>query len=183
MFYQSILIFKRSCPSNGNQTNSHYKGNVCNFFDTCFESKLYASCCVELCKLCTSNDCRWLCPNYESARCLETNTPPYVCNGCVNSPDCGYPKQYYSSTKAHHKYEHNLSESRKRINMEPEELQRLNDLISPLVRNGQPLSHISATHSHKILCSRRTVYNYLNLGLFNVRNINLPRRVRFKIRR
>ena len=31
----------------------HYKGNDCKFFDTCFESKLCASCCVELCKLCS----------------------------------------------------------------------------------------------------------------------------------
>ena len=161
----------------------HYKGNDCKFFDTCFESKLCASCCVELCKLCSSDDCRWLCPDYEPARCPGINTPPYVCNGCVNSSDCGYPKQYYSAAKAQQKYEHKLSESRKGINMEPEKLQKLNDLISPLVRNGQPLSHVFATHSHEIPCSRRTIYNYLDQGLFDVRNIDLPRRVRFKVRK
>ena len=67
--------------------------------------------------------------------------------------------------------------------MEPEELQKLNDLISPLVRNGQPLSHVFAAHSHEIPCSRRTIYNYLDQGLFDVRNIDLPRRVRFKVRK
>ena len=30
---------------------------------------------------------------------------------------------------------------------------------------------------------RRTVYNYLDQGLFDVRNIDLPRRVRYKIRK
>ena len=30
----------------------HYKGNDYKFFDTCFESKLCASCCAELCKFC-----------------------------------------------------------------------------------------------------------------------------------
>jgi hypothetical protein len=43
----------------------HYKGNDYKFFDTCFESKLCASCCAELCKFCNLDDCKWLCPDYE----------------------------------------------------------------------------------------------------------------------
>lgn len=34
--------------------------------------------------------------------------------------------------------------------MTPEELQELNDLISPLVLKGQPLSHIFAVHKDEI---------------------------------
>ena len=65
----------------------------------------------------------------------------------------------------------------------PEELQHLNELLSPLIRKGQPLSHVYAAHKDDIPVCRRTVYNYLDQGLFDVRNIDLPRRVRYKLRK
>ena len=73
--------------------------------------------------------------------------------------------------------------SRSGINLKPEELQHLNELLSPLIRKGQPLSHVYAAHKEDIPVCRRTVYNYLDQGLFDVRNIDLPRRVRYKIRK
>lgn len=103
-------ISKEVVRSMENKTIPHYKGNNCKFFDTCFKSKLCASCCVELCNLCNSDDCRWLCPDYEPARCPGINTPPYICNLCVNSSDCGCSKHYYSTAKTQQKYKRNLSE-------------------------------------------------------------------------
>ena len=67
--------------------------------------------------------------------------------------------------------------------MTPEELRELNDLISPLVLKGQPLSHIFAVHSDEIPVCRRTLYNYLDQCVFKARNIDLPRRVRYKKRK
>ena len=67
--------------------------------------------------------------------------------------------------------------------MTPEELRDLNDLISPLVLKGQPLSHIFAVHADEIPVSRRTLYNYFDQRVFQARNIDLPRRVRYKKRR
>lgn len=67
--------------------------------------------------------------------------------------------------------------------MTPEELQKLNDLISPLILNGQPLSHIFAVHADEIPVCRRTLYNYLDQHVFQTRNIDLPRRVHYKKRK
>ena len=67
--------------------------------------------------------------------------------------------------------------------MTPEELQELNDLISPLVLKGQPLSHIFAVHKDEIPVCRRTLYNYFDQCVFKARNIDLPRRVRYKKRK
>lgn len=67
--------------------------------------------------------------------------------------------------------------------MTPEELQELNDLISPLILKGQPLSQIFAVHVDEIPVCRRTLYNYLDQRIFQARNIDLPRRVRYKKRR
>ena len=76
-----------------------------------------------------------------------------------------------------------MTETRTGINMTPEELQELNDLISPLILKGQPLSHIFAVHGDEIPVCRRTLYNYLDQRIFQARNIDLPRRVRYKKRK
>jgi IS30 family transposase len=67
--------------------------------------------------------------------------------------------------------------------MTQEELQELNDFISPLILKGQPLSHIFAVHADEIPVCRRTLYNYLDQCVFKARNIDLPRRVRYKKRK
>lgn len=67
--------------------------------------------------------------------------------------------------------------------MTPDELKELNDLISPLILKGQPLSHIFAVHANEIPVCRRTLYNYLDQRIFQARNIDLPRRVRYKKRK
>ena len=67
--------------------------------------------------------------------------------------------------------------------MTPEELVHLNELISPLVLQGQPLSHIFAVHANEIPVCRRTLYNYFDQCIFKARNIDLPRRVRYKKRK
>jgi len=89
----------------------------------------------------------------------------------------------YSAKEAQKEYEKTLSVSRQGINMTPEELEELNDLISPLVQKGQPLSHIFAVHSDDIPVCRRTIYNYFDKNIFKARNLDLPRRVRYKKRK
>ena len=122
------------------------------------------------------------CDDFNPFSCSRHYKNPYVCNGC-NERKCGKVKLYYIANKAQRAYEKTLSESRKGINMTPEELQELNDLISPLILKGQPLSHIFAVHADEIPVCRRTLYNYLDQRIFQARNIDLPRRVRYKKRK
>jgi len=49
-----------------------------------------------------------------------------------------------------------------------------------LLKQGQSLAHIYAFHGHEIPCSRRTLYNYIDKGVFTAKNIDLRRRVRYK---
>ena len=77
----------------------------------------------------------------------------------------------YNAKKAHRLYEQTLSKSREGINMTPEELKELNDLISPLILKGQPLSHIFAVHADEIPVCRRTLYNYLDQRVFQAHRI------------
>ncbi len=123
------------------------------------------------------------CPSFEPWRCNQLEKPPYVCNSCQYVGYCELKHARYIATKAQRQYEKTLSNSRKGINMTEEELSELNDLISPLVLKGQPLSHIFAVHEDEIPVCRRTLYNYFDQRVFTARNIDLPRRVRYKKRK
>lgn len=123
------------------------------------------------------------CPFFKAYQCDRLNKAPYVCNDCSNFNLCVLDTAKYVASKAQKQYEKNLSQSRAGINMTPEELKKLNELISPLVMKGQPLSHIFAVHGDEIPISRRTLYNYFDQRIFTARNIDLPRRVRYKKRK
>ncbi len=116
-------------------------------------------------------------------RCDKPSHPPYVCNACDRVNRCPLPHRVYDAALAQKQYEKLLVSSREGINLTKEELKDLNDLISPLILSGQPLSHIFAVHADEIPVCRRTLYNYLDQRIFQARNIDLPRRVRYKKRK
>lgn len=109
--------------------------------------------------------------------------PPYACNSCEAQRSCPLKHPVYDAAFAQEQYEKTLIKSRQGINITPEELQELNELIAPLILKGQPLSHIFAVHADEIPVCRRTLYNYLDQRIFQARNIDLPRRVRYKKRK
>lgn len=75
------------------------------------------------------------------------------------------------------------SESRSGFNLTEEELQQLDSIISPLIKNGQSLHHILKNNPDTISCCLKTAYRYADNGLFQARNIDMPRKVRFRPRK
>ena len=67
--------------------------------------------------------------------------------------------------------------------MNEDEVKKLNELVSPLIKKGQSLSHIYANHGNEIGISRRTMYNYVDKCVLDARNIDLPRKVRYRKRK
>ena len=157
----------------------------CIHFSKCNNTKFLCAGCIEqLCWRCDiSRRIAVKCKEYDPYSCQSLRKPPYVCNGCPKKQRCRESKKYYHAKQAHKAYEEMLTKSRSGINMTPEELKELNDLISPLILKGQPLSHIFAVHADEIPVCRRTLYNYLDQRVFQARNIDLPRRVRYKKRK
>ena len=142
--------------------------------------------CGTLCKICKKQDMRCIdvCPNYRTAECQKLKKPPYVCNGCGKKTHCLMPRQFYSSKYANDCYRDTLVSSREGINQTPESIQKMNDLLTPLLKEKkQSIAHVYATHAEEIGCSRRTIYTYIDMGIFEVRNIDLRRRVRYKKRK
>ena len=164
-----------------------YKCNLCKHFKECDLMSKELKCsrynshhCSFYCKKCHRKRVIDFCPYFLPFTCDKINKPPYVCNHCENFGSCPLDKKIYDAAYAQRQYEKTLCNSRKGINMTHEELQELNDLISPLILKGQPLSHIFAVHSDEIPVCRKTLYNYLDQQIFQARNIDLPHRVHYK---
>ena len=163
------------------------KCRLCKNYITCREHNVcdtskYVK-CAKACRYCYNTDPTKSCIYFSPYICHKPDKAPFVCNSCSYYRNCPLDKAFYSATTAQEKYEKKLVESRSGINMTSEELQQLNELISPLILNGQPLSHIFAVHADEIPVCRRTLYNYLDQKVFQARNIDLPRRVRYKKRK
>lgn len=161
--------------------------NDCIHFNKCLRKNLCPEetqyTCFSRCKLCQEHDCRQYCGNYEGRKCEELENPPYVCNGCPMEKSCKKDHSYYSAHKAQRAYEAERSASRKGVRATPEELKRLDELISPLVKKGQSLNHILANHREEIGLSEKTLYNYVNANVFKVRDIHLPKKVAYRPRK
>ena len=125
-------------------------------------------------------DCIELCPDYFATVCPKIQKAPYVCNGCPKLRRCSLQHAFYSAQQADEASHELLVSCRDGVNQSPADIAILDDIISPLLKQGQSLAHIYAHHGHEIPCCRRTLYNYIDKGIFTAKNIDLRRRVRYK---
>ena len=121
---------------------------------------------------------------YEEEICYKITGAPYVCNGCEQKNRCRKIKYYYYAKFANDEYREELRTSRYGINQTKEEIYDLDRIITPLIKEKhQSISHIYANHPDEISFSRATMYNYVNLGVFSFKNIDLPRKVKYRSRK
>ena len=156
---------------------------TCDNRRTCTHTNICPSACNQLCKKCKLKNCYRICPHYKSKSCLKLMRFPHVCNGCDRKVYCKLQKYKYRAKVAHSIYKEGLVNSREGIFLSKDELAQLDALISPLILKGQSITHIYAHHSHEIKCSKRTIYAYFEQNLFQARNVDLPRKVRYKPRK
>lgn len=163
---------------------SHYNlKNNCAFLSSCNHFRICdGKSCNYLCKRSKTCDCTKRCPDFIPYLCSKLTKPPYVCNGCSNHA-CRHDKYYYRAKDADSSYEQTKRECRQGINLTAEERASLDELVAPLIRNGQTMDHIFAEHKEEIPCSKRTLYRYIDAGVLSIRNIDLPRKVKYKPRR
>ena len=133
---------------------------------------------------CNKFDCDKKKECYEEEICYKLTGAPYVCNGCEQKYKCRKIKYYYYAKFANDEYSENLRTSRYGINQTKEDIYDLDKLITPLIKEKhQSISHIYANHPDEITFSRATMYNYVDLGVFSFKNIDLPRKVKYKKRK
>lgn len=138
-------------------------------------------CTIKYCRNCSL--CHLYCSDYYKEYCRRLSSPPYVCNGCIDRRKCTLEKHIYSAIAAQKEYELVLSESRSGVCISEAEAIQLDEFLSPLILKGQSIHHICVTQSSGVMFSEKTIYNYVDAGLFTAKNIDLPRKVIYKPRK
>ena len=161
-----------------------YSYNPCKYRVSCKIKDICGSSCTHKsaykCSLCA--ECYVHCPDFQEDICSIKTKPPYVCNGCSTLDKCTLMKRLYEPADAHEKAHQVISESRTGILSNEDDIARINGIVSPLVRNGQSLHQIYLNNVDDLMCSEKTLYNYVDAQLFDVRNIDLPRKVKYRPR-
>lgn len=129
--------------------------------------------CVKRCSLCRL--CNSVCPDFKEKICIKLAAPPYICNGCTDEMRCVLHKRYYLHKPAHKNYRNILVDTREGANITEAELLTLDELVSPLVKNGQSVHHVLTNNPDRFRVNEKTVYRYIAGGLLRAKNGDMPR--------
>lgn len=122
--------------------------------------------------------------NTSNFECPKTSVFPYVCNACDKSRRCNCKQYRYDATLAHNEYNKTLIETRSVVRISKEQVSAVNDVIAPLmVHKNHSVNQVYIEHPELLPFSKSTFYRYIDLGLLNVRNIDLQRKVRYKVKK
>ena len=128
--------------------------------------------------------CKKKCSKYVLRRCHLLDKPPYVCNGCSKKNGCRYQKYYYRAKEAQKDYEELLKEAREGIRLTQDEINNINNTIVPLIKKqGQSVNQVYINHPDILYFSKPEFYRLVNLGIFDLKNIDLRRKVKYKSRK
>ena len=171
-------------------TDWYHKGTFYNARNFCIHryhcKKINACGKIILCGVkCTScPTCNTTCPDFIKEQCNRLDKAPYVCNGCSKAINhCTIAHKYrYDAIFADRKYHEALSSSREGICMTKNELRQKDKIVSQLIFQGQSPYQIVTNHP-ELDMSVRSLYSYLDKGIFTARNIDLKRKVKFKPRK
>lgn len=173
-------LLNKDCTTISKEIRNHYKvmntGSVGRRFNNC----LYRRSCPNRGKNCIISNCI----NFKEEKCPLLDKPPYVCNGCKMRTQCTLTKHIYDATFAFKEYRDVLIETRQGLWIDPSEIDYLNSILVPLIKiQNQSIHQALVNNKNKIMFSDKTIYKFIDLGLLDIRNIDLPRKVRFRPRK
>jgi IS30 family transposase len=174
-------VFKQANPFKDGLPNLCVHRKKCNKTHVCEPQYWSRRCHSAGCRQC--GYCNESCEKFEKEECRTLSSAPYCCNGCKRKAACRLEKYYYRAVTAQRKYEQRLRSSRMGINISEAELMELDNFITPLIKKGQPVSHIYNSAPDRMPCSRSTLYRYISSGAMSVKNLDMRRLVRYKQRR
>lgn len=136
------------------------------------------------CKKCRTRRCIDSCPRFELLMCEKTEKWPYVCpKSCAKRGACSLPKCSYRAKEADKAYRARLASARSGVDISPEELAAMVELVGGLLGKGQSIEAIWHNHRDELPVCERTFYNYVHQGVMGLSNMQLPRQVRYKPRK
>lgn len=116
--------------------------------------------------------------------CDRLKKPPYVCNNCSFKNSCNKYHLYYNAKAAQCHADEIKSESRKGIDATEEEINIINKNIVPLIKDKkQSVNQVYINHPDILPFTKTTFYTYVNNGIINLTNLDLPKKVIYKKRK
>lgn len=117
--------------------------------------------------------------------CKKVNKWPFVCTGCSKkyNNQCCYTKYKYDAKKAQNKADINLINSRKGIDVDSNEFQKLDKIVKNGIDNKKSIYQITIENKSEIDKSVTTLYRYVNNGYLTTKKIDLPYAVKYKKRK
>lgn len=161
-----------------NATNRCIHKKNCTLKKICPNTSL----CEKRCASCKKVNCNRFCKSFVPETCKRLTRAPFVCNGCPSKTGCRKDKFFYRASTANRNYRTILVESREGINTTEADLKILDEKISPLIKKGHSPAMILMNHP-ELNISEKTIYNYIEKGYLSVINLDLQRKVKYKLRR
>lgn len=145
-----------------------------------------------LCKGCTSinryfcykcDHCFVHCTDYTPNVCKKLLKAPYVCNGCHRKFNCNSQRQYYNPDAAENRYKNVLKESRAGFDLTLEEINLIDEKVTPLIKQGLSPNHILTALKGQITISESTLRRLIDCCELTARNGDLRCKVKRKPRK
>ncbi len=155
--------------------------NACGNFYNCKRKHVCSGSCTKQCRNCPR--CVKHCPDYIEDTCELLLNSPYVCNGCNNLTKCKYERHFYKACVAQETYKKFLKDSREGFSITKEQLQTIDEAVSPLIRQGLSPYHVAQTLKNSVPVSESTIYRMINSTQLSARNIDLINKVKRKERK
>ena len=116
--------------------------------------------------------------------CCFESKHPYVCNACPKLDHCKKQKYSYNAHIAYNEYKQTLISQREHLNITKEQIASINDIIAPLmIYKNHSINQVYISHPEVLPFSKTTFYKYIDLGILSVRNIDLQRKVKWKLKK
>ena len=159
--------------------NRRIEGNQ-NLYGTNFVNCEFESSCDKF----EGIGCKRKCSRFQPKQCPSLKKVPYVCNGCSKKHVCRYKKYFYRAKEAQKDYESLLKEAREGIHLTQEEIDKINSIIVPLIKEqGQSVNQVYINHPDMLYFSKTQFYRLVDLGYFDLKNIDLRRKVKYKLQK
>lgn len=171
--YQIAKEIGKTQSTISREINSHKDFHMHSDYSNNYYSCIYFKDCKK---------CDHRCKFFKPIVCKDRDKFYGACNNCEKVKNCKLDKYFYRAAIAERDYRFKLSESRKGINLDENDLYNLAHLICPLIRQGQSIYVILENHP-EINLSAKTLYNYIEAGYFKdfgVTNMTLKRKIKRK---
>lgn len=122
--------------------------------------------------------------NKALSSCIKLSYPPYCCNNCKDKSSCMKMHLYYNAKYAQKHYEDVLNDSKSGIEISQSDISIINKNIVSLIKNKkQSVNQVFINHPDILYMSKTTFYKYVNNGVIQLSNLDLPRKVKYKKRK